>query len=492
MMPRMVATLMLLMIVHALSGLSASADETPLHDADNPRNVRFSGMILEYVEISPKKRVQEIGDEPGLPESREIRLRAHVRNLTDRPAVPVVHWGSGSPVRGEEPLAPGEAGVIRQVMLSSVVDVEATVRVGVDDPDAPQGVRYTDSALLHGPRALRVALLIDKATLAEGDEQFGSFVRRMRKSFEDLHALFDDVEATTAGGLVKREKIKDRFRIDHAEVYDMSADTRPELFDDHPRYDLVIACNARGPLCCFWLPAYSIGHNFQHEPSGRGLWSAWGEQALWHEMLHFRGVQDFYLNHVPKGALPGRASREIELPRAYRQCIMNSPYQEPRISGLASRIANFKAGIARVGTAEEPGEPYGHLWKWLPDRVKIHVDRGGRPLTRGTLRWWRARPGEFDGRRQQGVEHHRPPDGEALLNRLGEAVIGGDYLGALLERPERSYWLLFEVEYEGARRFGLVHVLWLNEQFLLENRHSAVVWADWESLEIVEANVEAR
>lgn len=202
-------------------------------------------------------------------------------------------------------------------------------------------------------------------------------------------------------------------------------------------------------------------------------------------MLHFRGVQDFYLYRVPKEALPGRAVKDVELPPVYREGLMNSPYQKPLISGLAARIANFKHGVSRVGEAEEPGQTFGHMWKWVPARVRVHVDRAGRPLSRATVRWWRSRPAGLGDGRVQGVTADRAPDGTQELNRLGEATVREDYLGKSgATRDERSLWLLVEVESEGEKRFAIITGLWLNEMYAAGNEYIATRWLDWESMEL--------
>lgn len=470
-----------LALVFAASCLPAGADEVPLDDPDNPRNVRFTGMIIECVELSPKKQVSAIGDTPGAPESREATLIVHLRNLTDAPANALVQ-GAGFSAQSEM-ITPGEIGRVEFTLPADSVPFEAVFTAKPVGPDGIAG-EVTDRASLISEKTMRVALLVDRETYAQGNERFGSFTRRMRKSFDDLHALFADVSATTTGGVLKRMPIEDRFRIDRVELYDQSSDARPALFDEHPSYDLVIAANERGPLCCFWLPAYSIGHNYWNESHQYGLWSAWGEQALWHEMLHFRGVQDFYMYRVPKEALPGRAMRDVELPLVYREGLMNSPYQPPRISALAAHIAKTKTGIARVGAAEEPEQPYGHMWQWLPARLRVHVDLGGRPLSRATVRWWRSLPAGLSDGRIQGVAADRPPDGEGELNRLGEVAIKGDYLGATKPREERSLWLLVEVEQRGEKRFAVITGLWLNEMFASGRETIATRWLDWESMEV--------
>lgn len=463
--------------------LPAGADEVPLDDADNPRNVRFAGMIIEYIELSPKKQVSAIGDTPGAPESREATLIVHLRNLTDAPANALVQ-GAGFSAQSAM-ITPGEMGRVEFVLPADSVPFKAVFTAKPVGPDGIAG-DVTDRASLIGEKTMRVALLVDRETYAQGNERFGSFTRRMRKSFDDLHALFADVTATTTGGVLKRVPIEDRFRIDHVALYDQASEARPALFDEHPSFDLVIAANERGSLCCFWLPAYSIGHNFWNESHQYGLWSAWGEHALWHEMMHFRGVQDFYMYRVPQEALPGRAVRDVELPLVYREALMNSPYQAPRISALAAHTANTKKGIARVGAAEEPEQPYGHMWQWLPSRLRVHIDLGGRPLSRATVRWWRSLPAGLSDGRIQGVAADRPPDGESELNRLGEVTIKDDYLGATKPRAERSLWLLVEVEHEGEKRFAVISGLWLNEMHASGKVTIATRWLDWESMEMTE------
>lgn len=460
-------------------GALARADEVPLDDPANPRNVRFEGMIIEWISLVPRVEVQEIGDGPHRPRAREVRLTAHVRNLTPKAALAEVRWSPRRIARSGV-ISPGETGAVTLTLPPEEIPYDTPIEIRpvalngeVGDP--------TDLATLHHERTMRVGLLLDRATARAGDERFGSFVRRVRESLEDLHALFESAAAGDPAAILDGEAIRDRFRIDGVHYYDAASDPRPDLFDDHRQYDVVVACNEGGPLCCFWLPAYSVGHNYL-DASDRGLWSSHGEQALWHELLHFRGVPDYYIHRVPEEALPGRARQAHELMPPYRRDIMNDPYGEAWISPLTARIVNSKFGVSRVGACEDTENPYGHVWNWIPDRLRLHVDLGGEPLAGADVRWWRSRPGDFDDGRLQGVAADRPPDGSMRLNRLGEWTIHGDYLGALNPRHERSLWLLFEIEHRGETRFGIVPGLWLNEAWAAGHEKLATWWTDWEAL----------
>ncbi len=346
-----------------------------------------------------------------------------------------------------------------------------------------------------GPKPLSVAILVERETFAETERRFGSFRTRMQASFDALHALFADVEATTTTNPgsslapLARVAIRDRFEIVSVAVYDRTDGKPPPLFANHPDVDLVIACDEGGPLAGFWLPAYSIGHNFlvaAGEAKGtpeRGLWSDWGEQALWHELLHFRGVPDSYISFIPPAALPGRATKEVALPDRFRLGIMNHPYQPPRISALASVVANAKAGVARVGACEEPDHEHGHMWRWVPERLTLALTKDGVPLAGARVRWWRSQPmtGLGDPRRQ-GVPEDAAPSGEAAADARGVVTLEGDYLGRADPRPKRSLWLLVEAEHEGERRFGVILLLSLNELYAAGHAKRATLPLTWEEL----------
>ena len=249
-------------------------------------------------------------------------------------------------------------------------------------------------------------------TLREGDERFGSFVRRFRKSLDDLNALL----AASVHGSAPRG-IEDRFRLDAVLVYDRDGSKRPPEFRSHPGFDVAIACDEGGPLAGFSLPESSIGHNFAGSPPHAGLWSSWGEQALWHELLHFRGVQDFYLYEAADGALPGRWKGKLPLPHRYATDLMASPYQPPVLGEYAAVMANVRRGVARVGACEDTANKFGTMWNWVPARIDLHLSKGGAPLAAARVRWWRSLPrAGLPSEAPEGVAADRAPDGETTTD----------------------------------------------------------------------------
>ena len=444
--PRLVLLLTALLLARA-----AWAGEDESWPGDNPRNRRWDHPVIEFVHRA------------------DGRGGVVVRHGGTAPAgIRLTGWLGGR----VETVAPGS----RTLHAVSAFDPGQVLvlRGAGDDAD----VVY-DRIGPSGADALTVGLLVERGTFEEGNRRFGSFVRRMRKSLEDLGALLDDFEATTPGSVLPRAPVPTRFRIQHVGIYDRVEGVRPALFDDHPDLDLVIACDEGGPLAGFWLPQYSIGHDFAFGGGDdgtprRGLWSAWGEQALWHELLHFRGVPDSYVFHLPAAALPGRATSDVPLPERFRLGIMNSPYQEPRISALTAAIVNAKHGVRRVGACEEPDQEHGHMWRWIPEQVAVEVWDGDTRLRGVHARWWRSRPMEGLGdARRHGVPAGSVPDVD------GASEVDAVLLGRADPRPERSLFLLVEVEHGGSARWDVIRLLELNEAWAAGHRERYVHVLSW-------------
>ena len=156
---------------------------------------------------------------------------------------------------------------------------------------------------------------------------------------------------------------------------------------------------------------------------------------------------------------------------------MNSPYQEPRISALTAAIVNAKHGVARVGACEEPDHEHGHMWRWVPKRVAVEVQRDGEPLGDAQVRWWRSRPMEGLGDpRRQGVPAGIVPDVDDA------AEIDGALLGRADPRPQRSLFLLVEVEHAGAARWDVIRLLELNEAWAAGHRERYLHVLDWAAM----------
>jgi biopolymer transport protein ExbD len=444
---------------------------------ENPRNVRYDRPVIEHLYLDPKKKVREIGDRPGPPPGEgPAVLTVHLRHCGGEAARIVVVLGDdGSRLGDPVGLEAGATAEVRGTF--PVAEIPYGVQILLRRADGEGEV--LDRATLHDDRAHRVLLLVERRTWEAGQKRFGSLVRRFRGALSGLHLLLDE----TPG-----EAVRDRFRIDRVEVYDRADAARPRQFDDHPDHDLAVACDEGGPLAGFWLPAYSVGHNFRAQVKGRthDLWSSWGEQALWHEMVHYRGVPDFYIYRVPAGCLTPWTEEAVDLPEPWRGDLMNSAYQEPRLGALAAAVMNAKRGVSRVGACEEPDHPYGHMWRWLPKRLVLSFTQDGRPLAGATVRWWASEPAGLSDRRLQKVGEGRPPDATAVTDEKGRVVVTGDYMNAGKDRMRRSLWLLVEAEHEGERRFEVVRGLWLNAAWAEGRKEEATRSLEWEKLYFAE------
>ena len=456
------------------------AGNTAGADAENSRNVSFRLPAIEYLRAEPCVRVGAVGDRSEWPAGTEVRWS------------PIVRWPPSPPWMREpvDPPVPPEFtldGRPRAVVPEPKGTPWGYVPWVADPGPHVLLATYATDRCETRTDALRVLLLVERRTKEAGDRRFGSFVRRFRKSLDDLHALF----AASVHPL-SPEGVLDRFRIDDVRVYDRVEGQSPDGFDDHPEFDVAIACDEGGPLAGFSLPAYSIGHNFTGPPEHRGLWSSWGEQALWHELMHFRGVQDFYLYEVADGALPSRWKGKLPLPLRYATDLLASPYQAPLISEYAAAMANARRGVARVGACEDTDNRYGHVWNWLPGRVDLTVTKGGAPAAGATVRWWRGLPLPVEkGPPSQGVAAGRAPDGQAVADAAGKVAIAGDYLGRARPRDERSLWLLVEVEANGERRFEILYGLDLNLAYARGSKYVVPIAWRFEDLLVPEGAVPA-
>ncbi|MBL1218871.1 MAG: hypothetical protein D8M59_15435 [Planctomycetes bacterium] len=495
-----------------LPSVAAHAQEATESDT-NPRNHRYDRLVIDYLEISPKVEVREVGDRPHAPEAEEATLTVYLRNLSDKRVYAAIEWGRTIGMEEVGYLSPGETMSVPHTLPTAEIPYGSKIEAAYYDSAVHQLVP-TDSVLIHPADAMRVALVVEKKTWEAGNKRFGSFTRRMRDSFESLHDMFENGTAPAVLGL-ERVPVTDRFRIDHVEVYEQQETAEPDdpdetgqlpdlppLFEDHPQYDLVINCNEGGRLGGFWMPHYTIGHTFYFVEEGEpvpgsteptqhifDLWSTWGEHALWHEMIHFRGVGDIYIYEIPAGALSAWTDEAVPVPEPWATEVLNYPYRDDIIVGpLAAAVMNSKAGIARVGSCEDTTIEYGHMWKWVPAELKVAVtDAGGASALAGaTVKWWASRSAGLEDARVQGVAADRAdsPDGQGS----GEAAsITGDYLnGGKDNWDDRSLWLLVEVTHpkSGERRFGIVYGLWLNTAYAAGNTESVTWTISWDELKV--------
>lgn len=450
-------------------------------DSSNPRNVRWDGPVIEWVGITPRAPVQALGDKPRAPESKESKLQIVLRNTGGEDTGPLLILGlpslpEGLPVAS---MTPGQRQTVEVVLETTDIPYSKLLSLANATDSSAETPEVHDQFQMHGPNAHRIALVASEESWKDGDERFGSMVRRFRKSLEDLEALYDVQEVPGIPmGDESRPVIADRFRIEHVETFDPDAGT-PALFAKHPEFDLVIAVNEGGPLCCFWLNDgdnlnyHSIGHNFlsgRGGPEKQGIWSNWGEQALWHEIFHYRGVPDYYIYNVPAGSLPGRSPEGWKLGSspgtAYlMREIMNDTYTAPEVSWLTATIANSKKGAARVGACENPEQTFGHMWQWVPGELTLRVEPGEGEAVEA-IRVYRAKPGQGRDARVQRVT----ADAEPIASAAGASVgLDGDYMNSKASRNERALWLLVEADVtsgaETERRWMIATLLEMNEAF---------------------------
>lgn len=467
----------------------------PVHatdrDASNPRNVRWEWPVIEWVEITPRARVSELGDKPGAPQAENAVMTIVVRNAGREPSGPLRVLGLPDGLQEVlvAPLDSGERFTIDIAIETAEIPYGSLLTLAGVTDSAGETPEVFDTFPLYGADAHRVALVATDESWRDGDERFGSMVRRFRKSFDDLHALYDvkDVAGLPPhGGDPTRPPIADRYRIEHVERFDPSVGT-PALFTQHPEFDLVIAVNEGGPLCCFWLNEgdtlnyYSIGHNFLSDRGGtekHGIWSKWGEQAGWHEMFHYRGVPDLYIYNVPAGSLPGRSPDGWKLGASpgtakFQSEMMNDPYTAPELSWLTATIVNSKHGVSRIDACENPEQQFGHMWQWVPKELAVQVEPGEGESVEA-VRVYRAKPGQGRDARVQRVAG----DAEPVASANGESVmLQGDYMNAAAPRNERALWLLIETSVKTSsgieRRWTIVTLLEMNEAWA---RGSSDAW----------------
>lgn len=427
---------------------------------------RYNDLIIEYLALEPQI-------EPG-----KARLTAFLFNLRDSDVYAAIDWAGAAERQEIGNLIPGESKAVSITIPQDAIPYDKPIVAQVYNMEIHK-LEESDRATLHGEKAMRVALLVERRTWDAGNKKFGSFTRSMRASLESLHEAFADTSAPAEAGLA-RQPITDRFRIERVELFDRPADSmdtslRPAIFDTHPNYDVVVLCDENGPFNGYWPEQYAVGYNFTAPAGENGLSSDAAERVLWKSLLQFRGVQDFSMYRIGAGALPGRCKDAIDLDEPFRDDLMNNPSKSPRIGALAAAIANSKAGIAQLGSCKDPRNEYGHVWRWLPRTVRLQiVDKDDKPVSGLKLKWYRSLPLET-GDELQAVTADRPPIGSTTTDTSGETIIRGDYLGVRSAPDQRSLWLLVEAEDEaGTRRFAVLSGLWLNAAHAAGSKEEAL------------------
>jgi hypothetical protein len=444
----------------AVSAAPARAGEVPIGDADNGRNVKFTGPVIEWVGAFPRAAPLEPGEASAWPAGEAVEYYAAMRVL----------GGGGS---GREPPRWTIDGVSRGALpLTTPRGAAHGIRWKADGKRHVVRVEWGGDVLVTTTDALRVLVLVERAELAAGDGRFGSFARRFRKSLDDLHALLDASVWPLAP-----KGVSERFRLDDVRPFDKGGGALMDLVA-HPGFDVVVVSGDPERLVGWDRKSGAIGHATPWPTTegvavrAAGIWSSAVEHALWRDLLRSRGVPDYALWAVPAGALPGRTPEAIPLPERFAKDLAATPRGRPVVGELSAVLLNARRGVAVVGDPEDPGDRDGHVWNRLPARIDLALTRGGSALAGATVRWWRSKTQEglLDGR-TPGVAAGRAPDGEAVADAAGKASISGDFLGRSAPKGERSRWLLVEVESSGERRFEVVLGLDLNLAYARGHKH---------------------
>lgn len=445
------------------------------------RGDRYNDLIIEFLALEPQVEVHDVGDGPRRPQDGKARLTAFLYNLRDTEVYAAVDWGGAAERQEIGNLLPGESKAVSISIDPESIPYDRPIIAQVYNMEVHK-LQETDRAMLHSPRAMRVALLVERRTWDAGNKKFGSFTRYMRNSLESLHDRFTETTAPAQFGL-KRDAIQDRFRIERVELFDRPADSmdtsvRPPIFDEHPAFDVVVVCDEGGPFVGYWPRQQTVGHNLSASGGASGFDSPAAEQTFWKALMQFRGVPDYADYRVAAGALPGRANEAIDVPEALHDDLMSSPATSSQIGALAAAIANANAGVSRLGDASDPSNEFARTLRWIPGKVRVRlVGTDGKPMQGVKVSWIRSLPisaGEAD----HGIAANRTPDGAATTSAAGDVIIDGDYLGIANKPGKQSRWLLVEAESAaGERRFGIISGLWLNAVYAAGSKDEAV----WEA-----------
>jgi hypothetical protein len=267
-----------------LCALPLAAESLHKDLARPPRRRPYDGLVIEWISQSPRTAVRNVGDRSEPAEGSSLAYTAHIRNLADRNTGPIlVRWfvdgvqaksgrlmGIGPQQRVTDDFA-WEAEAGRHWIQCELVGHDEWLTIASD--------------------ALTVKLFVEKKTSDLYETEFGSFARRFQDSLAGLHASWAAVREVRFAP----NGIEERLRVDDVELYERGAGDAavPRAFWDHPDFDLAVACDQGGPVAGFYIPGYSIGHNYKGKGEQESLFSEFGDNCLWHEIAHFRGVQDF-------------------------------------------------------------------------------------------------------------------------------------------------------------------------------------------------------
>lgn len=435
----------------------------------------YTGLVIEWVAQDPKIRVEKDGDRSEPPADTAITFTAHVRNLSGTNTEPVmVRWFVDGIV--------AKTGTLKGVGAGQRA-------VDAFPWDAEEGRHWiqcelvgTGEWLTFASDALTVKLAVEKKTLEKYEAEFGSFARRFQDSLAGLHASW----AAVRDARFALQGIDERLRLADVVVYERGEGEAavPAEFRDHPDVDLYVACDQGGPVAGFYIPGYSIGHNYAGHPGHESLFSDWGENCLWHEIAHFRGVQDFYIfptreGDVLKTNAAGGPLETLRLREEFASCTMNNPYKETRWSEYATAVIQMKRGIARVGRCEDPHNTFGHMWRHVPATVKVQViGLDGKPVPFVEVEVYRpVRSGDDDRLR---VAADAAPLFAGPAGKDGTFVLGDDPFGKRKAESSRALWVLVLLKREGVVRARYLSLLDMNTAYWKGQQAEATFQLVWE------------
>ncbi len=422
-------------VLLALAALAVCAlAEAGFPDLKTPeRKEPYEGLVIEWVSQEPKVPATEVGDRSEPAEGASIVYTAHLRNLATKSTGEVeLKWS----VDAEDPVIL----FLNPIAAGASATAEFTWKAAKGRHWVRCELVGRGEWLTFATDALTVKVAIEAATLAKYEAVHGSFARRMQDSLAGLHASWSAVRDPRFAP----EGIEERLRIDDVETYERRAGADvPGEFWDHPRFHLYVACDQGGPVAGFYIPGYSIGHNYGGHPGHESLFSDWGENCLWHEIAHFRGVEDFYAftGTVGKTDASGAPLKGLELAERHAKDTMNDPYRETSWSDYAAAVIQAKRGVTRVGRCEDPSQPYGHMWKDVPAAIEIEVV-GVDGARVGGVEVEVYRPVQPAPEEPPGVAADAKPIVAGRTDAGGRFGLGEDPFACAAEEPSRARWLL--------------------------------------------------
>ncbi|KAF0244886.1 MAG: hypothetical protein FD180_2107 [Planctomycetota bacterium] len=449
--------------------------ESPYRDLRRPPLQRpYKSLVIEWISQEPKNKVTKDGDASGPADGQSLSYTAHLRNLGSVNTEPVmVRWFVDG-VQKSTATIPGMGAGQRSTAVFAWT--------------ADEGRHWIQCELLGHEEWLTIAtdgltvkVWVEKKTLAKYEDEFGSFARRFQDSVAGLHASWSAVRDARFAP----EGIDERLRVDDVAVYERGGKDAevPKEFWDHPDFDLEVACDQGGPVAGFYIPGYSIGHNYAGNPGHESLFSDWGENCLWHEIGHFRGVQDFYLfptkaGDVGKLDAAGNPLPLLTLRPEFADDTMNSPYKATWWSEYTTAVIRMKRGVSRVGRCEDPANTFGHMWRHVPAKVEIQViGEEGKPVKYAEVEVYRPVRGE-DGRAR--VAKDAKPLSEGRVDEVGFFDLGEDPFGKRKAEASRAPWVLVVIKREGAIRARYLTLMDMNLAYWKDQKERAIFRLVWD------------